>query len=1038
MINLLRKSSTGKATKWVLAAFLLGGFWRVSASEEVSSLSADVPIIQQQQVKNVKGMVTDATGLPLPGVNILVKGTTIGVTSDFDGNFEINVPADKTEIVFSFVGFQDKVLKVTQSVSSVKIVLEEQTQELEQVVVTALGIKRQEKALSYNVQQVKAEELTRVKDANFVNSLNGKVAGVDIQKSATGVGGQTKVVMRGTKSILGGNNVLYVIDGIPMGDNADRSGGADRFGAGRSYSEGISDFNSEDIESISVLTGPSAAALYGAAAANGVILINTKKGKEGKMKVNVSSSVEFSNPFILPEFQNKYGTSNAYFSWGEKMDEPSSFHPKDFFNTGHTYNNSVSLSVGNKQNQTFVSAASILSEGIVPNNQYHRHNVFIRNTSLFLEDKLELDLSASYVRQFDKNMVSYGEYFNPIVGVYLFPRGENFEWLKSFERYDVERGFNAIQTAIPGDLGRDIQNPYWIAYRNIRPNVKDRYMFSGQLKYNILKNLNVAGRLRLDNTYSESEDKRYAGTIGAFALPKGRYAYTQGVFRQKYADLIANYNGRLADDLSLALNVGTSFEDYDNKSKGYRGDLLLVPNKFFIGNTSPSTAVVSDGGGNDRRRNIAVFGSAELGWKSALYLTLTGRNDWASQLVNSDEESVFYPSVGVSAVITELLSPETKNKMYPYLGYAKIRASFTEVGSPISITGITPGTITKKIQGGAIEANKFYPLTAPLKAERTRSFEVGLSTKWMKNRLSLDVTAYKSNTFNQLLQAKLSGTAGYETMYVQAGNVENKGLEVALGYNQQGEKFSFGTNITATANRNKIIRLASGIPNPFDATSPIDITEIQVGRFYMREGGSIGDVYSNQQIKRNEYGLVDVSSGKVLTEITNPYMLGSVNADWLLGWQGNIGYENISLNFLFKARLGGIVTSGTQALLDYYGVSKASADARDLGYSMLGNIKLSPRVYYDAINTLDSYYTYSATNVRLQELSISYNLPKRFLGNTFSNVSLSVIGNNLWMIYNKAPFDPELTAATGTFGQGYDYFMLPSLRSYGLSLKMEF
>ncbi|ATA77963.1 TonB-dependent receptor plug domain protein [Capnocytophaga canimorsus] len=1036
MIDLLsRSNSKGKLGKFLLIA-LACGLWAdaVYAKAEITSVREVV----EQQTKKVSGTVTDESGQPLPGVSVFIKGTQRGITTDFDGNYQIQASQGEM-LVFSYVGFvtQEKIVSSTGNELVINISLKEETQQLEQVVVTALGIKRQEKALSYNVQQVKSEELTRVKDANFVNSLNGKVAGVNIQKSSSGVGGQTKVVMRGAKSILGGNNVLYVIDGVPMGENTNRERGDQKFGTPAS-SEGIADFNSEDIESISVLTGPSAAALYGAAAANGVILINTKKGKEGKMKVNLSSSVEFSNPLILPEFQNTYGTSDLFFSWGDKLDTPSSLDPKKFFNVGTTYNNALNFSVGNKQNQTFVSAASITSEGIVSNNQYRRHNVLIRNTSSFLDDKLELDVSASYVRQFEKNMISFGEYFNPIVGVYLFPRGENFDWMKSFELYDMEKGYNAIQNRIPGDLGKDIQNPYWIMYRNVRPKVRDRYMFSGQLKYNIFKNLNIAGRVRLDNTYSKSEDKRYAGTLGAFAKEKGRYAYSQGTFKQKYADLIMNYNTSFADDFNLVVNAGTSFEDYDNKGKSYRGEIKHIANKFFISNTDASTAVVSDEGGNDRRRNIAVFASAELGWKSALYLTLTGRNDWASQLVNSDEESIFYPSVGVSAVITELLSPETKNKLYPYLGFAKIRASFTEVGSPISVTGITPGTITKKIEGGSIKANDFYPLTAPLKAERTRSFEVGISTKWLKNRLSLDVTAYKSNTYNQLLLAGLPKSSGYQTMYVQAGNVENKGLEVALGYNQEVADFNFGTSLTATANQNKIIRLASGIPNPFDASSPIDIKEMTVGNFYLREGGSIGDIYANNWIKRDKYGLVDISSGTIATEATEPYMLGSVNPDWLLGWQGNLGYKNLSLNFLFKARLGGVVVSKTQQILDYYGVSKASADARDLGYAQLGSFKVNPRAYYNAINALDAYYTYSATNVRLQEVSLTYSFPKQALGKTFSDLSISLIGNNLWMIYNKAPFDPELTSTTGTFGQGYDYFMLPSLRSYGLSVKIGF
>lgn len=1032
MINLLRKSKRRNA-KWVLLALLSHGFWMASASTEVSLRTDNVQAVQQQS-KKVTGVVTDASGMAMPGVNISVRGTNIGVASDFDGKFEINVPSDKTELVFSYTGFKEQVLRVTQSRSNVKIVLQEEVQELEGTVVTALGIKRQEKALSYNVQQVKAEELTKVKDANFVNSLNGKVAGVNIQRSAAGVGGQTRVVIRGAKSIEGDNNALYVIDGVPMGNKVNRGGGEGFSGA--TSSEGIADINPEDIESISVLTGPSAAALYGASAANGVVLINTKRGKEGKLKVNMSSSVEFSNPLVLPEFQNTYGTSETYNSWGAKLATPSTHNPANFFNTGNTFNNSFTLSVGNKQNQTFASASSVVADGIVPNNTYRRHNMTIRNTSSFLDDKLELDLSASYVRQYERNMMSWGTYFNPIVGVYLYPRGNDFEQEKYFERYDFASGYSK-QYWSGGDFGWNTQNPYWEAYRNVRPATKDRYMFTGQLKWNILQNLNVATRFRLDNTYSESEDKRYASTIATHAGPKGRYRYSQGTFRQKYADIIANYNTNFAENFNLVLNGGSSFEDYDEKARGYGGDLLLVPNKFSFANVNPDLASPSESGGNSRYRNIAVFGSAELSWRSALYLTLTGRTDFPSKLVGTSEESIFYPSAGLSAVVTELLPAETKQKLYNVLSYAKIRGSYTEVGSPISQTGLTLSTVTKPIVGGSIVANEFYPLT-DFKAERTRSYEIGLNTKWFKNSLSLDVTLYHSNTYNQLLKASLPDASGYKYMWVQAGNIQNQGIELALGYNKEFNDFNFSTNVTATANRNKIITLASNVANPFDPSNPFDLTDISAGRFRLREGGTLGDLYANTRIKRDQYGLVDISGGALLTETTEPYMLGSVDPDWLLGWQGNFGYKNWQLGFLFRARLGGVVVSNTQQQLDLLGVSKASADARDLGYVQIGDFRVDPRMYYQTISKLDAYYTYSATNVRLQEVSLTYNFNKEQLGKHISNLSVSLIGSNLWMIYNKAPYDPELAAWTSRTGQGFDNFMLPSVRNFGLSVKVGF
>ena len=565
-------------------------------------------------------------------------------------------------------------------------------------------------------------------------------------------------------------------------------------------------------------------------------------------------------------------------------------------------------------------------------------------------------------------------------------------------------------------------------------------MFSGQLKYNILKNLNVATRFRIDNTYTEKEDKRYAGTILTYAKEKGFYSYAQETFRQKYVDIMLNYNATFKGDYSFSANVGSSFEDYDTKGRGYGGQLLRLANKFTYNNIDPNNSVPIETGGDSRKRNIAVFASAELGWKSLVYLTLTGRTDWPSQLVNTKEEAIFYPSVGLSGVLTELLSSEQRQKLYPVLSFAKIRGSYTEVGSPIAYTGLTKGTETRELVGGIPQAYKYYPLP-DFKAERTRSYEIGLNTKWLKNTLSFDVTVYHSNTYNQLLKRELSKTSGYDYMFLQAGNIQNRGIEMTLGYNREFEKgFNFATHITASANRNKIIELGSKVQNPLNPAETLDFSEIQVGRFRLREGGDIGDVYDNKRIKRDANGLVDYGSGTLLTENTEPYKLGSVNPDWTLGWSGNVGYKNLSLSFLFKARLGGIVISETQKWLDRYGVSKATADARDLGYVQMGNFKVNPETYYRAISDpgMNSYYVYSATNVRLQEVALTYSFTKEQLGKSLSNLSISLIGNNLWMIYNKAPYDPELTATTGITGQGYDNWMLPSLRGYGVSVKFGF
>lgn len=627
-----------------------------------------------------------------------------------------------TNLNFLNIGYASQTVTVTNA-KPLNIVLKEDTQALDEVVVTALGIKRAEKALSYNVQQVKSDALTTVKDANFVNSLNGKIAGVNINRSATGVGGATRVVMRGAKSIEGDNNALYVVDGIPLFNTNMGNTDSGIMGEGRAGTEGIADFNPEDIESISVLSGPSAAALYGSSAANGVILITTKKGKEGKLSVQFSSSTEFSKAYMTPEFQNTYGNKkDSYESWGEKLATPSDYDPKDdFFNTGTNFINSVTLITGTKSNQTFASFSSTNSDGIVPNNSYNRLNLTIRNTSTFLNDKLQLDLGASYIKQDDTNMVSQGRYWNPIVAAYLFPRGENFEDIKVFERFDDGRKL-PVQYWPVSDATYASQNPYWTAYRNVSTNEKSRYMFNVGLTYKITDWMNIAARYRMDDTYVEFERKIYASSDQVFAEgKKGHYEFSNYKDRQEYADAMLNINKNI-QDFSLSANFGWSYSNYWALLRGYKGTLLGVPNKFAASNIDPSNGRILESGGDSRVRNHAIFGNVELGWRSMLYLTLTGRNDWNSRLVNTKEESFFYPSVGLSAIVSEMV------KLPEFISYLKVRGSYTEVGAPVSRSGLTPGTITTPIVGGNLNPTGIYPFS-DFKAERTKSYEFGLSLR---------------------------------------------------------------------------------------------------------------------------------------------------------------------------------------------------------------------------------------------------------------------------------------------------------------------
>ena len=519
----------------------------------------------------VSGRVTDASGQPIIGASVIVRGTTLGVSTDAEGRFTLEVPAPAASqtLEVSYLGYETVSVPVG-SRTSFAVTLQESSSEIESVVVTALGIKREEKALSYNVQQVGAEDITTVKDANFMNSLAGKVAGVTINASSSGVGGATKVVLRGNKSISQSSNALYVIDGIPMYNFG--GGGGTEFDS-KGATESIADLNPEDIESISVLTGAAAAALYGSNAANGAVMITTKKGQAGALKVTVSSNTEFLNPFVLPEFQNRYGTGlngssagSAVYSWGAKLTPAAQtgYTPNDFFETGHVYTNAFTLSGGTDRNQTYFSAAAVNSDGIIPNNTYDRYNFTFRNTSYFLKDKLRLDASASYIYQQDQNMTNQGVYSNPLVPAYLFPRGTDFDAYRIFERYNPAS--KLMEQFWSSDLeGGDLrmQNPYWIAYRNLRNTDKKRYLLSFSASYDILPWLNVAGRVRIDNANSLYTQKLYASsnTTITDGGKNGHYTEQREYDTQTYADVMVNINKTFGDDWSLQANVGASINN---------------------------------------------------------------------------------------------------------------------------------------------------------------------------------------------------------------------------------------------------------------------------------------------------------------------------------------------------------------------------------------------------------------------------------------------------------------------------------------------
>ena len=937
------------------------------------------------QPRVVTGRVTDKAGVPVIGATVIVKGTTVGASTGADGSYTLQVPAPASGAVLlaSYLGYNDAEAAVG-SRTTIDITLSESSLNMDAVVVTALGIKRSEKALSYNVQQISSDDIIGNKDVNFVNALNGKVAGVNINASSSGVGGASKVVMRGTKGIDQSSNALYVIDGVPM-YNLSGEGGTEFDSAGTS--EAVADINPEDIESVSVLTGAAAAALYGSYASNGAIVITTKKGMAGRTTVTVTSNTEVLSPFVMPRFQNRYGTGNLYasegqtlMSWGSRLQpqDRTGYSPaSDYLQTGVVGTETVSLSTGTDHNQTYLSASAVNSRGIVPNNGYDRYNFTARNTTSLLKDRMTIDLSASYIMQSDCNMINQGTYANPLVSAYLFPRGNDWNRARMFERYDPERRIYVQdwdEWIGAGNL--TMQNPYWINYRNLRENDRRRYMLSANISYKILDWLSVSGRIRIDNSVNNYTEKFYATSNSTLieGSSNGLYGITKTEDQQTYGDVLLNINKTFGEDWSLQANVGAIISDIRQDSFKNRGPIMEsgIANLFNVFQLDDTRVRREQAGWREQYQSL--FASAEIGYKGTYYLTLTGRNDWPSQLAGpqSVKSSFFYPSIGASVVLSQLIP-----NMPEELSYVKLRGSWASVGMPFARFLANPIYVWDA-DNKVWKTETNYPFY-DLKPERTDSWEVGLTMRFLKH-FNLDVSYYNTKTYNQTFDPQISVSSGYSTLYVQTGSVRNRGVELALGYSNKWGKFSWSSNFTFSANQNRILELVDNYRHPetgqLITKDRLDVGGLNQAHFILKKGGSLGDLYSIIDLKRDANGHIYVDENNQIYTVSDnldDIKLGSVFPKANMAWRNDFSVGNFRFGFMVSARIGGIVYSATQAQLDYYGVSEASAAARDAGGVRINGGSMLPAYnWYEVVGgkNIPQYYTYSATNVRLQEASI--------------------------------------------------------------------
>ncbi|WP_018626204.1 SusC/RagA family TonB-linked outer membrane protein [Niabella aurantiaca] len=1014
-----------------------------------------VSAMAQNGAFRVSGKVTDSTSQPVAGASIVEKDGKAAATADAGGAYSITVSSPAATLVFSNVGYKTLEIAVDKH-ATIDVLLEKDVVNMNEVVVTALGISRKAKSLTYSTQVVSGERLTHTKDVNVMNNLVGKVSGVQINRSSSGPGGSVNIVLRGLKSPRN-NQPLYIVDGLPI-TNTEGSGPAGALGGAVDRGDILSTLNADDIASVNVLKGANASALYGSQGANGAILITTKKGVAGVSRIDISSMATVEEAFYLPRLQFTYGqtpnpkggVSYNEESWGPKGAYKD--HVKDFFNKGATLINSIALSGGNDKMQNYFSYANITNKGIMPTERFKQNTVTYRNTTRFFNNRLTFDGSIMYASQKIHNRAASGLNFGVLAGLYMFPRGLDFEDFKNNYQYlSPERNIylqNWFNINAAGQTGTNVsQNPYWVLNKNPTDQSRENIIATASLKYAVNDWLNLSARGTLNKMWNKFERRVYAGTQGASSgqiytdpdnsklvlLPdNGRYMRDEGSGQTMYGDLLLNGQKTLADDMELGFTLGASINDI--RSSGWSIDIrrMNTANAFLLNNIYRDQPITNFRESFSRQQVQSVFASANLGYKELLYLDLTARNDWSSTLAGtpSEKSGYFYYSAGISTLLNEFI------KMPSWVNLGKLRFSYASTGNGVQqFTSMIPAA---NFGSGEINVNNSGIFNnEPLKPELSKSLELGLEGRFMDNRLSLDAALYESNTKNQFFS--FQGPVGMlnTTLFINAGNVENKGIEIALDYKViRGERFEWNTAFNYTANRNKVLELNPKLGNTYPIGSSYNV---------LRVGGSFGDLWGPKFL-RNDKGQIIVSNDSVPMTAPAGY-LGTSNPSAIVGWVNRLKYKKLLLSFTIDGRFGGKVVSNTQGFLNAFGYSQESADAREQGGVAINGarqdgtpVTMVPAIkYYHGIgnrNGIAEGQLYDATNIRLRELSLVYQLP---LASKFiKSASVGLVGRNLFFFRNDAPYDPEVVTTTDEGGSGFDIFGLPPTRSYGLNLKLRF
>lgn len=993
------------------------------------------------QERHITGRVIDEKGRGLSGANILLKGTDKGTSSDANGNFSMGVTSDVTLMV-SMNAYTTKEVQVTGSMTTVDISLVPDPNTRREIVFTALGVQRDPKTLPYATQQISGDALRNAAHINFVDALSGKIAGLDIQVSSSGAGGSSRAVLRGSKSLQGSNEPLYVIDGIPMVNNKGEQPGP---WGGTDGGDGLSMINPADIESINVLRGANASVLYGSQGANGVILILTKKGKEGKVSVNFNSSTVFEQVSGLPKFQYRYGTAVDDYSWTPpgkevvKSDDYQKEYIKDFFQTGVIASNSVSIAGGNTQNKVYFSYANVSSKGAMPTSSYHKNNFSFRHSTKLLNDKITISSGVILSSEVSRNRPGAGYHNNPLTGLYLFARERDFNSYKeNYALFNPDRNLYQMNWYSTEEKQN---NPYWEINKNPKLLSSKRIIANARISYDIFENLKFEVRGNMD--YNNAlDDKRYAAAGNPVSVsPNGTWNYAKYTDQSVYTDGIFTYN-RNFGKLSLNALAGLIYQEnkyYDGMTVNNGTVSLQYPNLFTYANM-PYNVMFNEDARYSKIAHRGALANLSVGFKDFLFLDLTGRNDWDSVLKHIGSRSNLNPSIGVSAIVSQVVQLPT------VISFLKMRASLSQTTNDVSQVIVKPSVTIGGAGGPGGPGSIIRPLQAPfgnLVPGKMIGNEGGVEARFMGGRLGLDFTLYSAVSTSQIVLMPAPSGSGYAYSYFNAGKITNKGFELTLNAEAfRTGHFTWNTSINASKNQNKIVELIASNPNLQVGSDTEGFASLS------KAGGSINDLYVFQ-FARNNAGQIILSAGGVPTREARQTKVGNVNPKFLLGWNNNFSYHNFFASVLVNGKLGGVVLSKTEAFLDSYGVSERTAAARDGGKMAINGVtpegtavtSIEPYTYYSAVgdrNKIMEPYVFSRTNVRLGQFVVGYSFKQKSANPMFNDASISFVGRNLFFFYKKAPFDPEQAMSTNNALRSADVFGMSSTRSYGLNLKVTF